>query len=139
MKKTISSVLKEIGSLPTQKEKVEALQRIGSPAVRQLLRLAIDPDLVWLLPESPPPYVPNKELDDGGILYAEMRRMYLFLKDGHPNLKQSRREQLFVHLLNNLPPDDAELMLIVKDKKLPAGLTPAIVKKAFPDILMSLA
>jgi hypothetical protein len=100
-----------------------------------VLKLAVDPSVVWVLPESRPPYVPSKEVIDAGPFYAEVRRLYLFIKDGHPNLKQTRREQLFVELLSNIAPDDAEFLINLKDKKLPEGITPAIVKKAFPDLI----
>jgi hypothetical protein len=69
------------------------------------------------------------------ILYHEVRRFYLFVEDGHPTLTQPQREKLFTALLSMVASDDAELLMSIKDKKLPyPGLTKAIVKKAFTDI-----
>ena len=130
----IAEALNAAGAMKTPKEKIEALQRMANPAVLTLLRLAIDPEIIWELPEGTPPYK-TSQMDEPAILYGEVRRMYLFLKGGHPTLKQNRREQLFVEILEAVHPADAKLLCLLKDKKLPEGLTPAIIKKAFPNIV----
>ena len=64
--------------------------------------------------------------------------MYLFLEGpaGNPNLKQLRREQLFIQMLESLHPLEADVLLQVKDKKLNyRGLTYKLVKETFPEIL----
>ena len=62
--------------------------------------------------------------------------MYLFVEGGNPSLKQLRRESLFVQLLETVSADDAKLLLAIKDKYLPyPGVTPDIIKEAFPGLL----
>jgi hypothetical protein len=68
------------------------------------------------------------------MLPAELRRMYLFIDGGAPNLKPVRRESLWIELLECVDPEDAKLLNLIKDKKLPEGLTADTVKKAFPDL-----
>jgi hypothetical protein len=133
VKKPTSHIINEIAALP-KKEQVQALQQFATPTVKAVLKLACDPKLKFALPEGETPYKPNDLGDDWGILPAEMRRMYLFLEGGQPNLKTLRREQLWVEFMQYINPDDAKLMDLVKDKKLPEGLTEATVKKAFPDL-----
>lgn len=103
--------------------------------MRGLLELAYDDRLKWALPEGKPPYKPlEKSMDAQGYLLSEMRRMYLFLEGGNPNLTAMRREQLFVSLLEEIDPDDAELLLECKERKIP-GVTKKLVLDTFPDFL----
>jgi hypothetical protein len=45
-----------------------------------------------------------------------------------------RREQLFIQLLEALDPDDAELIIAMKDKSSPyKNLTKKLVMETFPD------
>jgi hypothetical protein len=47
-----------------------------------------------------------------------------------------RREAMFVGLLERLDPQDAEMMIAIKDKKLSyKGLTYKLVKDTWPDLL----
>lgn len=130
-----SHILNAAGEQKTQSEKIDFLRRYANkPGIKKLLRYAVDPNIKWLLPEGNPPYTPSK-FEEPGILMSEIRRLYIFTEGGNNSLAQSRREALFVELLGNVHPDDAKLLLLIKDKKLPKGLTAAVVKKAFPDIM----
>ena len=60
--------------------------------------------------------------------------MYLYLKDGNPNLTQLRRETIFVNTLEELDPDDAEILLQAKERKI-KGCTKKLVQEAFPGFL----
>ena len=65
-----------------------------------------------------------------------MRKLYLFVEGGNPNLKQVRREYLFVELLESIDPSEAELLLQVKDKKIKCrGLTYNLVKETVQQFL----
>ena len=65
-----------------------------------------------------------------------MRKLYLFVEGGNPNLKPNRREYLFIELLESIHPKEAELLLQVKDKKLKCnGLTYNLVKETFPKLI----
>ena len=50
-----------------------------------------------------------------------------------------RREKMFIDVLESLHPDEAELVLTMKEKKLMgkySGITPLLVTEAFPDLLV---
>jgi hypothetical protein len=136
MKLGLAEILGKVSNGSTPKDRVNLLREYGSPALAALLSLAYDPRIVWLLPKGEAPYKPNKLVDQEGVLYSELRKMYLFIEGGHDTIKQPKREFLFVELLENLAPADAELMVAVKDKKLPfKNITPKIVREAFPGLL----
>jgi hypothetical protein len=69
------------------------------------------------------------------MLYREIKRMYLFLKGGNPNLSQMKREGLFIELLQSIPQEDAELILSVKDHEMPYDISESLIRDAFPDLL----
>lgn len=134
IRKPLSFAINAIAKLP-KKEQVAALQQNGTPQIKQLLKYACDPRIKFLLPEGEPPYRAF-DIGDGGVgmLAAELRRLYLFIDGGSPNLKQTRREALWIDLLECVDPEDAKLLNLIKDKKLPEGLAADTVKKAFPDL-----
>jgi len=75
-------------------------------------------------------------VDQHHRLFTEARKLYLFVEGGSPNLKQLRRETLFVELLETVDPEDAKLLLAIKDKTLPyPGVTLDIVNQAFPGLI----
>jgi hypothetical protein len=56
---------------------------------------------------------------------------------GNPNLTSLRRENMFIEMVQGLHPLDAEIMCLVKDKKLQTKykITKEIVSEAYPDII----
>jgi hypothetical protein len=117
-------------------ERVEFLQKNDSPSLRRILQLCFNPEAPWALPEGNPPYKPLDLPDQQGRLYAELRRLYLFLEGGNNNLKPIRREFLYIQLLESIDPEDAELLLSIKEGRLPyKGMQESVVRKAFPDLL----
>ncbi len=135
MKKSIYNILKECAEPKSVNERVERLQKNGIPVVKQILKYAFDPAIEFDLPDGAPPYKPCEYLDQEGRLYSEVRKLYLFTKDGNPSLKKMKREMLFIQFIEGIDKDDAVLIVAMKDKKLPfKGITADIVKKAFPDL-----
>lgn len=136
MYKSIYDFLSDISELKTPKEKVEALvNHRHSQAFKTLFTYAFDTNIKWLLPEGAAPFKPTDVLDVEGRLLHELRRLYLFVEGGNPNLTKMRRETLFIQLLESIHPKDAILLNSIKDRKLPfKGLTKKIVQQAFPDI-----
>lgn len=136
MRKSISSILKTVSEGKTVNDKVALLQQLATEPVLIILKYAFDPSIKFILPEGAPPYKPCEFLDQEGRLYAELRRLYLFVEGGNPSLTKVKREFLFIQLLESIDKQDAELLCAVKDKKLPyKGLTASVVKKAFPGLL----
>ena len=136
MKLSISEVLKKASAIKEENARIGWLRQNSSTTLQMILRGALDPKVKWLLPEGAPPYKENDLVDQESVLYSESRRLYLFTEGGNPNLKQTRREYLFIQLLESIDKEDAKLMIAVKDKKLPyKGINADIVNKAFPGLI----
>jgi hypothetical protein len=136
MKLSVSEILKQAAAITDENQRIQWLRQNNSVALESVLRGAFDPTIKWLLPEGNPPYKPNDLVDQQHKFYAEARKLYLFIEGGNPNLKQLRRESLFIEFLEAVDPEDAKLLLAIKEKTLPyPGVTPDVVRKAFPGIL----
>lgn len=134
-RKAISWILDFTSKLPNDEEKVKCLQANENSALLTILKFCYDPNIKWLLPEGEPPYKPCEYPNVDNMLYSEARRLYLFVEGGNPNLKTLKRESMFIDLLQSVTPDDAKLLVSIKDKKLPyEGLNSKIVLKAFPNL-----
>lgn len=130
----LGEILLDVKEAKSVGEKIKILQKNDSRELRGILELTYDNRLTWALPEGNPPYQPlAKSMDNQGMMYSEMRRMYVFL-EGKANVSQARREQMFVQILETVDPDDAKLLIEAKDRKI-KGCSKATVKQAFPDFL----
>lgn len=137
MRKSVAEILEEIAALKKKEDKITKLrENVSNMVMLKILQWTYDQRIKWLLPEGEVPYNPTKYLDQEGNLYNEARRLYLFVEGGNPNLKQIRREFLFIQLLETLSPKEAQLLASVKDKKLPyKGITEKLVQEAFPGLI----
>ena len=70
-------------------------------------------------------------------LRKEWTKLYNFVKGGNDSLSSLRRETMFIQILEGLHPLDAEILCLVKDKKLydKYKITKANVTEAYPDIV----
>ena len=66
----------------------------------------------------------------------EVKNFYHFVKGGNDGLNNMRRESMFINILQGLHPLEAEIICLVKDKKLSDKykITREIVEEAYPDI-----
>ena len=66
----------------------------------------------------------------------EFKRFYNFIKGGNDSLPSLRKETMFIQMLEGLHPLEAEIICLVKDKKLQTKykITKEIVIQAYPDI-----
>ena len=136
MKLGISEILLKASTITDDAERVGFLRQNQSTVLHMILRGAFDPTIKWALPSGAPPYKPNDLVDQQHRLFTEARKLYLFVEGGSPNLKQLRRETLFVELLETVDPEDAKMLLCIKDKTLPyPGVTLDIVNQAFPGLI----
>ena len=133
----LGEILLDVKEAKSVGEKIKILQKNDSRELRGILELTYDNRLTWALPEGNPPYEPlDKSMDNQGMLYSEMRRMYVFL-EGKANVSQARREQMFVQILETVDPDDAKLLIALKNRRLPgdaSNITKEVVIEAFPTI-----
>lgn len=70
-------------------------------------------------------------------LRNEYKNFYIFVKGGSASLSQIRKETIFINMLQGLHPLEAELVCLVKDKKLTDKYKVSWdnVKEAYPDII----
>lgn len=136
MRLGIFQILEKAAELKAVAERITVLRENDSGALRMILKYAYDPAIVWDLPEGAPPYKPCPYPAQEMRLFAEARRLYLFIKGGNPNLSKVRREALFIELLESIHPSDAQLLVSIKDKKLPyKSLNAKVIKEAFPGLI----
>jgi hypothetical protein len=136
IKLSIAEILQKASAIPNDNARANWIRVNDSQTLRMILVGVFDPNIKWLLPEGEPPYKPNDLVDQQHRFYTESRKLYLFIEGGNPDLKQLRREALFIELLECLDPADAKLLLSVKDKRMPyPGITTDIVNLAFPGLI----
>ena len=120
----IAEFLEKVSKLKKTEEKIEALRANDSFVLRIILQSAFDPKINWLLPEGKPPYKPSELTDQENVLIRDARKIAYFIEGLHPNLKQVKREAMFIEMLESVAPKDAELLCALKEKKLPfKGIT----------------
>ena len=66
----------------------------------------------------------------------EAKNFYFFVKGGNDGMNKMRKESMFINLLQGLHPLEAEIVCLVKDKKLSDKykITQDVVAEAYPDI-----
>ena len=137
-KPTVHEILDAVHKAKTKQKKIEVLREYDSKALRYCLIWNYDESLKSALPEGEVPYKPNESptLESQSKLASEYRTLYNFIEGGNYDINNTRREVLFIQLLESLSPDEAELLCLVKDKKLAKKYRCSfpVVKEAFPDI-----
>lgn len=139
MKLLISEVLQKVSNAKTKAEKVKLLQEYNTNALRQVLIINFDESVIPLLPEGEVPFEPNDapKGTEHTKLEAEYRKLYLFFKNGpSKSLKAMQIENLFIQMLEGLHEDEANVLVMAKDKALGKKykITRACVEQAFPQI-----
>jgi len=135
---SIPIIFEDIAKAKSVVERKKILLKHESNPLKELLKYAFHPDIKFLLPEGAPPYktVGSPDEYNPTYLYPNIRKLYLFVEGGNEGLTTLRREQLFIQLLEELHPKEAEVVIQVKDKKLKyRGLTYKLVKETFPDLI----
>ena len=135
----LSEILRKVSNAKTKKEKIDLLRKHNTPALRQLLIWNFDESVVSMIPEGEVPYTPNDAPvgTDHTRLEQEYRGFYRFVKGGQDRLPSLKRESMFVQLLEGLSAEEAELVCLVKDKKLNQKykrITKTVISEAYPNI-----
>lgn len=137
MKLLISEVLQKVSNAKTKAEKIKLLQQHNTAALRAILIANFDESVISMLPEGEVPFAPNDapKGTEHTVLEKEYRRLYIFFKGGS-SLKQAQRENLFLQMLEGLHEEEANVLVLVKDKALGKKykITRACVEEAFPQI-----
>lgn len=132
---SLGQIITDAAGITDKEERVNFLRKNDTPALRQILELGLNPQIRWDLPEGAPPFKRCDLLDVEGRLYGEMRTMYIYLEGGNPALNKVKREMLYIGLLESIDPRDADLLIMIKDKKLPKSINAKVVNEAFPGLI----
>jgi hypothetical protein len=136
MRLGIAEILNKASKLSKNQEKIEFLRKNYHPALGTIVKYTLDPNVKFILPEGAPPFKRNDLTGQETRLYAEVRKLYLFLEGCTKNLNKVRREALFIELLENVDPNDADLLIAMKDKKWPyKTLSAKLMKEAYPGLI----
>ena len=132
----LHEILTKVNNAKDKPKKIEVLKSNDSVPLRQVLKGAVDPKIEWELPEGTPPYQVNDAPagTEHTTLYTEAKKLWHFVKGADEQLSKTKKEMMFIQMLEGLHKDDAELMIAVKEKSLNKrykGLTDAVVKEAF--------
>ena len=160
-------VLEAASKQRTKAKKIEVLKTYAHDSIMAVLIWNFDESIVSLLPEGEVPYGNTREdnsvtgtlsdkindavgmmresgssslgsQDQGkASIRAEYTKFYNFLKGGNSSLSGLRRETMFINILEGLHPLEAEILVLVKDKKLTDRykITKEIVGAAYPQIV----
>jgi len=150
----------------TKAKKIEVLQKYPHDSIMALFIWNFDETVISLLPEGEVPYGNTREdnsvtgtlsdkindavgkmgeigttslgsQDQGkASIRKEYTKFYNFLKGGNSGLTNLRRETMFINILEGLHPLEAEILILVKDKKLTDKykITKDVVSAAYPQI-----
>ena len=137
MQLLLNEVLQKVSNAKTKAQKIKLLQQYNTPALRQILIANFDESVISMLPDGEVPYKKNEapEETEHTVLNHEYRKLYLFFKGG-ANVSQTRRESLFIQLLEGLHKGEAEVLCLMKDKQIGKRwkITRQCVEEAFPQI-----
>ncbi len=112
LKKYLPEILEEINKNPKKLEEYKT-----DPDIDLLLKYAFHPNGKMILPEGDPPFRPDAAPIgmNPSVLRHELQRLYVFCRK---DLTSIKREQLFISLLESIHPDEAKVIIAVKDQKL---------------------
>lgn len=159
-------VLNLVSKQRSNTKKVELLKKYAHPSLKSIFIWNFDESIISVLPEGEVPYAATSEqnsfsgtlsekindavgkMDELGTnslgsqdqgrssIRKEYQKFYNFVKGGNDSLSSLRRESMFINILQGLHPLEAEILCLVKDKKLATKykITKEIVSEAYPDI-----
>ncbi len=134
----VHEILELVSKQRSKAKKVEILREYETESLKSILIWNFDDTVISVVPEGDVPYNPNEVPvgTDHTSLRREWKNLYHFVHGGNPGLTPIRRETMFIQMLEGLHPAEAEVLCMVKDKKLGSKykITYDIVSEAYPDI-----
>jgi len=134
----MNEILDLVHEQETDEDKIKVLKTYENDALKTLLIWNYDESIISLLPTGEVPYQPNES--PLGVDHSSLRRdyknLYNFVKGGNDSLSKIRRETIFIQILESLHPNEADVLVLVKDKNLKDkyDISFEVVKQAYPDI-----
>tara|TARA_B100001989_G_C24276641_1_gene334314 strand:+ start:55 stop:504 length:450 start_codon:yes stop_codon:yes gene_type:complete len=135
----VSELFKAVHGAKNKTLKSKILGENKRDDVKALLIWNFDKEIRSAIPEGEVPYKKNEApINSGGHtrLVHEWKTLYNFIRGGNGSLSQMKRETMFIQLLESLHESEAELLLLVKDKKLQSKyrITRNLVEEVYDEI-----
>lgn len=122
----------------TKDKKINILQQYNENFIKSLLIWNFDPSIESVLPVGEVPIQENEnaEKNPSSSIRKEWSKFYNFVKGGNDSMNKLRKETMFINMLESFHPGEAEVLCLVKDKKLQTkyNITKELVSEAYPDI-----
>lgn len=136
----LAELLNIVSEEGSKSKRVELLRELISrkPVLKQVFYYAYSDEVEWDLPDGDPPYATLDIPENWGYnrLPAEMRKIKYFVKGN--SLNSLKRESIFIGLLESVSKEEAELLLMMKNRKLKyKGLTKKFIQENFSELLTS--
>jgi hypothetical protein len=123
----------------TRQDKINILKEYEDPSIKAIFIWNFDESVISVIPDGPVPYKENEVPvgTDHTSLRREYKNLYHFVRGGNDTLSSLRKETMFIQLLEGLHPKEAEIVCLIKDKKLTSKykISHDLVKEAYPDIV----
>lgn len=134
-----SEILDLVNKTRGRQKKIELLQEYRNDALVSLMIWNFDDTVRSALPEGEVPYKENDAPagTEHTSLRQEQRHFYNFIQGGNDSLSKTRREAIFIQILETLLPAEAEILCLVKDQRLVAkysSLSQELIAEAYEDI-----
>jgi hypothetical protein len=132
----ISEILDKVSKAKTKQNKIALLKEHDSQALRMVIKASFDPKIKWALPDGEVPFKRNEAPagTEHSVLAYESRKLYHYIRGGNGDLSQSKRETMFVQMLEGLHESEADVLVAAKDgvlHQMYKGLSANVVKEAF--------
>ena len=136
---SVHEVLLKAAEAPTKVDKQKVLRAYNSLALRDVLKGSFDDSVKFILPKGKPPFTPCRPESIPSSL-NKLSKQFKFFVVGGPGekLAKVKTEVMLIKILDSIHPDDAELIIKMKDKALTGvykGVTKALVMEAFPGLI----
>ena len=141
----VHELLEAVDSERVKARKLDLLRTHGEDSFKMTMIWNFDESVISMLPEGNVPYQPvesdvqasvDKGLPQRSTIRNTARQFYRFVKGGDDAMNKIKRESLFINILETLPPPEAEILVLVKDKALNTkyNITKELVAEAYPEI-----
>ena len=137
MTELVHEVIDAANAKKTIKERIEFLSQkkyAERDIIRRLVFMSYNKSIDILLPPTDPPYKLSDAPKGMNTPFdSETRRLSIFVKGlGYDDMNQSKRENIFIQILESIDPDDSKIFLAATQKKFRIkGLTVPQLNKIF--------
>lgn len=138
-KKTLMNILTELNNIEDKQERIWETRRLCGeiPTIAKLIQYTYHPDCAVDLPEGEVPSTLYKRSshEEQGILYKLINREEIKNCFKSANVNKLQKERLFISFLERVAHSDVDLVIGIKDKRLPQRrLTEKFMIEALPEL-----